>query len=99
MAIFFVSTPNGTARHREVVGEAVSKFERQLSLGEGQWLIAAQGTAVSISERLGITGPTETPPPEIIRHPTIIVHVSGYFGRGNPEWWEWLKSNWEATGG
>lgn len=60
-----------------------------LLIAQGQWLIAAEGTAQSVCEKLGINDPTPTVPTT-----ALVVSVSGYFGRLNPNVWEWIKSKW-----
>ncbi len=57
-----------------------------LVLNPGQWLVVAGGTTTKeMSDLLGITtGETG--------NAIIIAGTGGYFGRGNPGVWEWLKS-------
>lgn len=95
MAIFLVTTPLEEPSHQAELEGALQQFERRLRISSGQWLVAAPGTAHQISDQLGVTGPNERQ--ALARLPVVIVQVATYYGRGNPEWWEWMKTNWEAT--
>ncbi len=57
-----------------------------LALNQGQWLVVAGGTtSKEMSDDLGIsTG--------LSGSAVVIAGTGGYFGRGNPGIWEWLKS-------
>lgn len=70
------------------IGEAVKqKYPGgNLSLAPGQWFVAAPGTTTKeISDNLGITGD-----PTI--GSAIVIAFSSYFGRANPQIWEWLNA-------
>ena len=54
-------------------------------LHSNQWLVSAGETAQEISDKLGITAAT------------IVFSVSSYWGRSNPNVWEWLKVKWEKS--
>lgn len=98
MPVFHISTPVSPADHRLLVDAAVSRIDRRLRLADGSWLVAVRNSAVGLSNELGITGSgNETGP--ITQYPTLIIQVATYAGRGYPEWWEWIKTNWEATSG
>ncbi len=58
----------------------------------GQWLLVAGGkTAKEVSDDLGITtGATGAA--------VIIAGTGSYYGRGNPQIWEWLKASLGAAG-
>jgi len=57
-----------------------------IGLFPGQWLLVTGGkTAQEVSDDLGIsTGETGSA--------VVIAGNGSYFGRGNPQIWEWLKS-------
>jgi hypothetical protein len=64
-----------------------SKYpDRYLSLFPGQWLLVTGGkTAQEISDDLGITtGESGSA--------VVIVGTGSYFGRSNPQIWDWLRS-------
>jgi hypothetical protein len=69
-----------------------------LKVDEGHWLLTeASGTSMAVSEKLGLTGPSnqDKPPPSV----AIVYNISGYFGRAPAPVWEWLKSNFGAKSG
>jgi hypothetical protein len=73
------------------IGEAIkAKYPNDhLALTVGQWLLVANGTAQDVSANLGITS-AET-------GSAVIIAGTSYFGRGNPQIWEWLKSKLGAA--
>ena len=56
-------------------------------MGRSQWLVAAEGTAREVSDRLGITG---VDPPGIVS--SVVFGVAGYYGRASSEMWEWVAA-------
>lgn len=60
-----------------------------MSLPGGAWLVAGQGTAQDVSNRIGITdGHVGS---------ALVVEASSYYGRASPDVWSWVKSNWEGA--
>jgi hypothetical protein len=59
--------------------------EDYLLLRPGQWLIAASGTAREISDKIGLT-------PSGTTGSGIVLAVSGYYGRGSTQIWEWIAA-------
>lgn len=57
-------------------------------LPNGSWLIAFDGTAVELSNKLGIT-------PDGANGTGIVLAVASYYGRAPVDIWEWVKSRWE----
>ena len=69
-----------------------SEFPRDsLLLQEQVWMVAFQGTAQELSDRLGVTDGTNGN--------AIIVSTGTYYGRANPSIWEFFKQKWESTNG
>lgn len=60
----------------------------QLHSATGQWLIAAEGTAQELSDRLGITSDE----PDGIKR-AVVFAVAGYWGREPNNIWEWIVAN------
>ena len=56
-------------------------------MGRAQWLVAAEGTAREVSDKLGITG---VEPPRVVS--TVVFGVAGYYGRASSEMWEWVAA-------
>ncbi len=54
-----------------------------------QWLVRGEKTSPEIAEELGIT--------KEIPDTAIVFSVSSYWGRTNPNVWEWLKVKWEKN--
>lgn len=75
------------------LGRAVTAAfpDKHYPLSDTTWLVAANGTAIDVSTKLGLganginTG--------------VVVEVGSYYGRANPAIWTWIKSNWEAADG
>lgn len=58
-----------------------------LKVSESAWLIAAQGTAEDVSEKLGITDGQAGS--------AIVLKASSYYGRTKTSTWDWIRANWE----
>lgn len=88
MSIFAI-IPLGT---NSKLAEAVTmQFAAPLSMSlpGGAWLVAGQGTAQDVSNRIGITdGHVGS---------ALVVEASSYYGRASPDVWSWVKSNWEGA--
>lgn len=62
-----------------------------LEVGTGQWLVADEGTSVSVTQKLGLADKD---------HPTgsaLVLAVSSYYGRKGPVVWEWIRSKWGSA--
>ncbi len=57
------------------------------------WLIQFDGTTKELSDKLTITGQKPGEPSPV--GPAIIAPISGYYGRGPTDMWEWLKIRFE----
>ena len=80
MSVFVVLSPGPNPALEAAIQE---KFPADfMTVGAGQWLVAGDGIAKEVSDKLGITtGAVGT---------GIVVSVSGYFGFANNAIWEWL---------
>ena len=58
-----------------------------LKVREGVWLIADEGTAEDVSEKLGIAAGQAGS--------AIILKASSYHGRTKTSTWDWIKAHWE----
>lgn len=89
MAIFAViPTPNPNGAH---LGPAiVAKFaDANYPMdGDHGWLVAADMTAKSLSDVLGITDGSNGS--------ALVFEIASYFGRANPNIWSWIKLHWET---
>lgn len=94
MAIFAVLkqpsvNPQGLA-------QAVQReFPTHYPLSDGVWLVAASGTAIDVSGKLGLGAAG----PDANTNAGVVLEVGSYYGRANPAIWTWIKTNWEASGG
>jgi hypothetical protein len=59
-----------------------------LKVTDTQWLVSAGGTAVDISNRLGLSEAQTTV--------GIVFATAGYFGRAPTNVWEWIKNKLES---
>jgi hypothetical protein len=71
--------------------EPADRYKLQADSG---WLINFPGTTVELSNLLGITGQPQGQPSPL--GSAMVIPVSGYFGRGPTDMWEWLKTRLEA---
>jgi hypothetical protein len=91
----FLATPltdDSTALSASVAAniEPANRFKLQAG---GGWLIKFDGTSIELSNKLNITGqPTGTPSPI---GASMVTPISGYYGRGPTEMWEWMKTRFE----
>lgn len=75
----------------ERVTKEADRFHLQADRG---WLLRYPGTTVELSHALGFTTPERTSGPT---GSGIVVAIGGYYGRGNPDMWEWLKTRMESA--
>jgi hypothetical protein len=64
---------------------------RHHRVADGHWLVVDEGTALTVSTKLGIGG--QAPTGDI----AIVYNVAGYHGRAPTPVWEWLKANGSNT--
>lgn len=62
-------------------------------LYSNQWLVSGGVTAQELSEKLGIDKTTDE------SGSAIVFSISSYWGKANPNIWEWLKVHWEKSVG
>lgn len=77
----------------DAVGAAIDAINRhQLQANRG-WLIKFDGTSIELSNAIGITG--QAPGEHSPVGSAIVSPISGYYGRGSTDMWEWLKTRFE----
>ncbi len=74
------------------VEKHIAKEDRYKLQNDAGWLIRFSGTTVELSNALEITGPAPATP----IGSTVVVLMSGYYGRGPTDMWEWLKTRFES---
>lgn len=82
-------TPSSDALDEAVeqrIAPTTDRYKLQANRG---WLIRFDGTTVELSDHIGLTGQEKGTPSPI--KSAVIVPVSGYYGRGPMDMWEWLK--------
>jgi len=72
------------------ISSAADRYKLQAGRG---WLVNFNGTTIELSNHIGLTGQEKGIPSPI--GSAIIVPVSGYYGRGPTDMWEWLKVRME----
>lgn len=94
MAIYIAVplTTNNTALN-DAVERTIVNLDRYKLQSDRGWLIKYDGTSVELSNHIGLTGQEQGQPSPI--GSAIIVPVSGYYGRGPTDMWEWLKTRLE----
>jgi hypothetical protein len=95
MAIYIAVplTNNSTALNSAVERTIASHSDRYKLQADRGWLINFDGTSVELSNHIGITG-QEKGVSSVVGS-AIIVPVTGYYGRGPADMWEWLKTRLE----
>ena len=76
-----------------VESRITSPTDRYQLQSDRGWLIKFDGTTVELSNHIGLTGQEKGEPAPI--GSAIVSPVSGYFGRGPTDMWEWLKTRLE----
>ena len=76
---------------QQLIPSSADRYKLQANSG---WLIKFDGTTIELSNRLGVTGQEKGAPPPPLGS-VIFVPVTGYFGRGPTDMWEWLKTRLE----
>ena len=79
------SSPLNKAVETTIV-ETSDRYKLQADRG---WLIKYEGTTTELSNFLGITGQAPGVTPAVMS--AMVIPISGYFGRGPVDMWEWLK--------
>lgn len=78
----------------EFVKRAIPESDRHELVNSAGWFIRFNGTTIELSNALQVTGQaagTATPVGS-----TLITHIVSYYGRGNTDMWEWLKTRFES---
>ncbi len=80
MAKFILVPTNGTHAEMEV---RLKEFgNKALRLPKGEWLVEYEGTTKQLSDELGISNDKDSS--------TIVLAISGFWGRSSANHWEWL---------
>ena len=95
MAIYLlVPTGLNAARLTEAVQAHTSEPDRYQIVNDAGWFVVYKGTSVELSNLLEITGQAAGQPSVV--GSVLIIPVFSYYGRGNTDMWEWLKTRLEA---
>ncbi|MBU4233508.1 MAG: hypothetical protein KKD99_11170 [Proteobacteria bacterium] len=86
MSLFAVLLPAETPK---LIAAIKEKFPDHYEITSTQWMISTKGTAKQISDTLGVSG--KEPP----TGDAIILTIAGYWGRAEPNLWEWMKVKME----
>jgi hypothetical protein len=85
MGLFAVTAPSSNEKVEPAIK---AQFPGQyIQAWPGHWFISVQGTAKEIATKLDGDGSVGT---------VIVVSVANYWGRANPDVWEWIKSRSES---
>lgn len=75
------------------VSTNIAEANRHKLQSERGWLIKFDGTSIELSNHLRITGQESGIPSPV--GASIVAPISGYYGRGPTDMWEWLKTRFE----
>ena len=75
------------------VTERIPSHDRYKLQGNRGWLVRYDGTTVEVSHHVGVTSSERSATAPL--GSVIFVPVSGYYGRGPTDMWEWLKNRLE----
>jgi hypothetical protein len=82
MIVFAILSP--TVSNPALEAAITTNFPNDwLKIGPGQWLTAGRGTAVDVSNLLGISDGKNGV--------AIIFSIASYFGRADTNVWEWIR--------
>ncbi len=90
MGIFVVFRVHDPLKMKAAIEAAFPNDHIQVNPDE--WLISSAGTAIGISEKLGISDVKN----DLIG---IVFGMSGYYGRASNEIWDWIKAKAESADG
>ncbi|MDP9893207.1 hypothetical protein J2W32_001488 [Variovorax boronicumulans] len=97
MAIYMlVPIANNAAALALAVTSHIPDGDRYKIANNAGWFVKFAGTAVELSNRIGVTGQVDNAPTPV--GSTIVTHVTSYYGRGATDMWEWLKTRMESGG-
>jgi hypothetical protein len=90
MALFFlVALQNSTPAVEAAVSSKIAAGS-VYAIESGKWIVDSPATtSKALADSLEITGAV----------PFFVVRVRGYFGRAQPDLWEWLAAKTEAKAG
>lgn len=77
----------------EAIEKTIDANDRYKLQSDAGWLFKFEGTTVEASNHIGLTGQAKGESSAI--GSALVVPVSGYFGRGPTDMWEWLKTRLE----
>lgn len=77
----------------EKIGTRISEKypDDHYALVSGQWLLFVPGTTTTVSKELGITDDSTGS--------ALVLSFTSYFGKANPQIWEWITSKAGTKGG
>jgi hypothetical protein len=91
MSVFIIISP--IASNPKLEATIIEQYPEDFyKLSENQWLVCAGGIAKELSTKLKINDDEGT-------GPAIVFSIANYWGRANPNIWEWIKTKWEKSCG
>ena len=92
MAVFAIVSLSGSNTAKIDAALLQHYPDKFIKADEGHWLLADQnGTAQSVSQRLGLLDPPEANPSA-----AVVYNIARYFARAPNHVWEWLSANFGA---
>lgn len=78
----------------DAVGRHIAPPDRYQLPEDRGWFVKFDGTTIELSNRLEITGQEKGVASPV--GPALVIPVTGYYGRGSTDMWEWLKNRLES---
>ena len=91
MPIYLISPLTHPTEVGAAVMEKVLEADRYRLAPVG-WIVKFGGTTKELSDLLGVT--SDIPPPTSPLGSCLVTMVGGYYGRAQPDLWEWIKTRW-----
>jgi hypothetical protein len=88
MPVFAVISTKEPQKLTASVTEKIPDGDRY-KLTSDSWLVSFPGTTTQLTESIGISDGTAGS--------AVVLAVGNYFGRANPDIWEWLKLHFPGT--
>lgn len=85
MGVFAVISPTPDPELAERIGTASGG--KCFAYSDRSWLVKFDGTSMKLARELKADGDGD--------QSAIVLSVSSYYGRANPQIWEWLRTHWE----
>lgn len=88
MSLFAVLSPT---ENPKLIAAIKEHYPDNYQITPTQWIVSAKGTAQQISDKLGVSAK------ENLIGSGVILSIKSYWGRSNPDLWDWMKGKMEES--